>query len=146
MSIRTDPSRTSNGVEHDVELKRVAIALVVGGIAAILDTTIVRVGLHELGASLRASVGTIQWVSTADLLAMFVTIPMTSWAQSWLGGKRLWLLGLTTFLIGSVMCALAWDAGSLIAFRAVQGAGGGVMMPLMVTILMQAAHCRNWEG
>ncbi|WP_019136018.1 MDR family MFS transporter [Cellulomonas massiliensis] len=135
-----DPSTASS---IDPELKRLAAAVIVGGIAVILDTTIVSVGLHELGTALHASVGTIQWVSTAYLLAMFVTIPLSGWAQGRLGSKRLWLLGLSVFLVGSALCAAAWDATSLVAFRAVQGVGGGVLMPLMTTILMQAARGRN---
>jgi len=127
----------------DPELKRLATAIIVGAIAVILDTTIVSVGIHELGTDLGASVGTIQWVSTAYLLAMFVTIPMSGWAQGRLGSKRLWIVGLATFLLGSALCAMAWSAPSLIAFRAVQGIGGGVLMPLMTTLLMQAAHGRN---
>lgn len=140
---RSSATAAAGNAPMDPELKRLAIAIVVGAIAVILDTTIVSVGLHELGESLGASVSTIQWVSTAYLLAMFVTIPVTGWAQSRLGSKKLWLLGLTVFLVGSTLCALAWNAASLIAFRAVQGLGGGVMIPLMTTILMQAAGGRN---
>jgi EmrB/QacA subfamily drug resistance transporter len=127
----------------DPELKRLTVAIIIGAIAVILDTTIISVGIHRLGASLHASVATIQWVSSAYLLAMFVTIPLTGWAQSRLGSKGLWLLALTTFTVGSLLCSMAWDAPSLIAFRALQGAGGGVMMPLMSTVLMQAAGGRN---
>lgn len=127
----------------DPELKRIAIAVITGAIAVILDTTIVSVALHDLGRDLHASVETIQWISTAYLLAMFVSIPASGWAQSRLGAKRLWLLSLTVFFAGSVLCAAAWNVESLIAFRVVQGLGGGVMMPLMTTILMQAAHGRN---
>jgi EmrB/QacA subfamily drug resistance transporter len=135
------PSSAAPGI--DPELKRLATALIVGGIAVILDTTIVSVGLHELGTSLDAPVSTIQWISNAYLLAMFVTIPMTGWAQSRLGSKRLWIVALTTFMLGSTLCATAWSASSLIAFRAIQGLGGGVLLPLMMTILMQAARGRN---
>jgi len=127
----------------DPDLKRLATAIIVGAITVILDTTIVSVGIHELGTALDASVGTIQWVSTAYLLAMFVTIPLSGWAQGRLGSKTLWITGLSAFLLGSTLCALAWSAPSLIAFRAVQGIGGGVLMPLMTTLLMQAAHGRN---
>lgn len=127
----------------DPQLKRIAAALITGGIAVILDTTIVSVALHQLGRELGASVATIQWVSTAYLLAMFVVIPVSAWAQSRVGGKRLWLLALSLFLLGSVLCALAWDAPSLIAFRVVQGLGGGMLMPLMTTLLIQAAGGRN---
>ena len=87
------PTTTEPGI--DPQLKRLATALIAGAIAVILDTTIVSVGLHELGTSLHASVATIQWISTAYLLAMFVTIPLTGWAQSRLGSKRLWIIALT---------------------------------------------------
>lgn len=127
----------------DPELKRLAAAIITGAMAVILDTTIVSVGIDQLGRSLHTSIATIQWVSTAYLLAMFLAMPMSGWAQSRLGSKRLWLLALAVFTGGSTLCALAWNAPSLIAFRAVQGLGGGVMMPLMTTVLMQAAQGRN---
>jgi len=142
MSVDTAPAPDAS-TSIDPELKRLATAIVVGAIAVILDTTIVSVGLHELGTALHASVATIQWVSTAYLLAMFVTIPLSGWAQGRLGSKRLWIVGLSVFLLGSLLCAVAWDPTSLVAFRAVQGVGGGVLMPLMTTILMQAARGRN---
>ena len=58
----------------DPELRRIALAVVTGAVAVILDTTIVSVALHDLGRALDASVETIQWVSTAYLLAMFVPL------------------------------------------------------------------------
>ncbi|GAA2521396.1 MDR family MFS transporter [Winogradskya humida] len=124
-------------------LTRTAIAVIAGGLAVIFDTTIVSVALHDLATDLHVPLGTIQWVSTAYLLALFVTIPVAGWAQTRIGGKRLWLIALSVFLAGSVACAFAWDAASLIGFRVVQGIGGGIMLPLMSTLLMQAAHGRN---
>ena len=123
----------------DRSLKRLALALVVGAMAPLFDATIVSVALHGLAADLRTSVDTIQWVSTAYLLALGVTVPIVGWLQRRIGGKRLWLAALVVFLVGSVLCGLAWDAPSLIAFRVVQGVGGGAMMPLLTTLLMQAA-------
>ncbi|WP_134742047.1 MDR family MFS transporter [Nocardioides sp. 503] len=138
----TAPAAASDA-SLDPQLRRLVLAIIVGAVAVILDTTIVSVGIESLGRSLDAPVSTIQWIGSVYLLAMFVTIPLTGWAQGRLGSKRLWLLALTTFTVGSVLCALAWDAPSLIAFRALQGAGGGVMMPLMTTVLMQAAGGRS---
>lgn len=112
-------------------------ALIVGGVTAILDTTIVAIGLHTLTVELDAPVSTIQWVSTGYLLALALAIPFVSWAQSRFGGKLLWLFALTLFLLGSVLSAGAWNAESLIAFRVLQGLGGGVMFPLMQTLAMQ---------
>jgi len=135
------PPPTDSGL--DPQLRRIAVALVTGAVAAVLDTTIVSVALHDLGTELHASVETIQWVGTAYLLAMFASIPVAGWAQARFGGKRLWLASLGLFLAGSVLCACAWNVESLVAFRVVQGLGGGVMIPLMSTLLMQAAHGRN---
>lgn len=123
----------------DPVLVRTAVALIVGGITVIFDSTIVSVALHQLSVELHASVPTIQWVSTGYLLALGISIPLVGWLQGRLGGKRLWIAALALFLLGSVLCSFAWDAPSLIAFRVVQGLGGGAMLPLMVTILVQAA-------
>ena len=123
----------------DPTLVRTAVAIIVGGITVIFDSTIVSVALHQLTVDLHASVSTIQWVSTGYLLALGISIPLVGWLQGRLGGKRLWIAALALFLLGSVLCSFAWDAPSLIAFRVVQGLGGGAMLPLMMTILVQAA-------
>ena len=49
------------------------------------------------------------------------------------------MAALAVFLIGSIGSSLAWNVGSLIAWRVVQGAGGGIMLPLLTTLIMQAA-------
>lgn len=127
----------------DPAVVRVAVALLVGGIAVIFDSTIVAVALHELARDLDADVTLIQWVSTGYLLALGVTLPLVGWLQSRLGGKRLWMIALTVFLVGSALCATAWDAPSLIGFRVLQGIGGGAMLPLLTTMIMQAARGQN---
>ena len=114
-----------------------ALVLIAGGLAVIFDSTIVSIALRTLADDLRVPVSTIQWVSTAYLLALGVTIPVVGWAQARIGGKRLWMIGRTIFLVASVACSLAWNAQSLIVFRIVQGIGGGVMLPLMATLAIQ---------
>jgi EmrB/QacA subfamily drug resistance transporter len=122
---------------------RIVWAVLVGGLAVLFDTTIVAVALHTLAADLNVPVSTIQWVSTGYLLALAVTMPVTGWAQRAIGAKRLWMIALTLFLAGSILSSLAWNAESLIAFRAVQGVGGGVLMPLMGSIVVQTAGGKN---
>src|SRR5699024_7251817 len=107
------------------------------------DTTNVAVALHTLASDLDVSVATIQWVSTGYLLALGVTVPISGWAGRMLGGKRLWMLALALFLVGSVLSSLAWSAASLIAFRVVRGVAGGLLMPLIATLVMQAAGGRG---
>lgn len=118
------------------------MVLIVGGLAVVFDTTIVSVALRSLAVQLNTSVATIGWVSTGYLLALGVTIPLAGWAQGRFGGKPVWMFALLVFLAGSIASSLAWNAGSLISFRVVQGVGGGLMLPLMATLVMQAAGGR----
>ena len=127
------------GDKVDRQVLKIAGVLIIGAMAVIFDTTIVSVALPTLATQLHTSVATIQWVSTGYLLALGVTMPLVGWAQSRFGGKHLWLFALLVFLVGSIASSLAWNAPSLIAFRAVQGVGGGIMMTLMSTLVMQAA-------
>jgi EmrB/QacA subfamily drug resistance transporter len=127
----------------DPAVIKISLAVVAGALAVVFDTTIVSVALHTLATDLHTSVSTIQWVSTGYLLALGVTIPLVGWAQQRVGGKRLWMIALAVFLVASILCSLAWDAPSLIAFRVLQGIGGGMMLPLMSTLVMQAAHGQN---
>ncbi len=127
----------------DPAVRRTILTVLVGGLAVLFDTTIVSVALNTLATDLKVSVATIQWVSTGYLLALGVSITLTGWAHRVLGAKRLWMMALALFLIGSILSSLAWSAGSLIAFRVLQGLGGGVLMPLMSTVVMQAAGGKN---
>ncbi|WP_327145163.1 MDR family MFS transporter [Nocardia sp. NBC_01327] len=127
----------------DPALRRLTFTLIIGALAVIFDTTIMSVAINSLAGQMHASLGTIQWVSTAYLLALAATMPAVGWAQSVLGGKRLWIAALGMFFLGSLLCAAAWNVPSLIAFRVVQGIGGGIMMVLMTTLIMQAAKDRS---
>ena len=110
-----------------------------GGIAPILDTTIVNVALADLGRSLHASVATSQWAITGYLLGMGMAMPATQWLSGRFGNKRVWLWCLGVFLAGSALAGASWNISSLIVFRLVQGAAAGVMIPLLTTMLVQAA-------
>jgi EmrB/QacA subfamily drug resistance transporter len=121
------------------QVRKALLALIVGGIAAILDSTMVTLAIHTLSVDLHSDPGTIQWVTTGYLLALSVTIPLTGWAESRWGGKRVWMGALLLFVFGSVLCAIAWNAGSLIAFRVLQGFGAGMIFPLLQTLAVRAA-------
>jgi EmrB/QacA subfamily drug resistance transporter len=121
------------------ELRRLVVAIMLGAFMVALDMTMVNVALHTLARDFSASVTTIQWVATGYLLALAMTIPLAGWAIERLGARTSWVLALLVFIAGSVLCGLAWSPGSLIAFRVLQGVGGGMLMPLAQTILAQAA-------
>jgi EmrB/QacA subfamily drug resistance transporter len=130
------------GNRIDPNVMKTAGVLIVGVLAVVFDTTIVSVALHTLASRLRVPVPTIQWVTTGYLLALGITVPLSAWGMRRFGGKRLWLFSLTLFLVGSIGSSLAWDAPVLIAARVVQGVGGGLMLPVMTTLVMQAAGGR----
>lgn len=127
----------------DPAVLKLAGVLLVGVIAPLLDSTIVNIAIHTLGRELAVSVSTIQWVSTGYLLALAMAVPITGWAVERFGAKRMWLVALALFLAGSVLCGVAWNVGSLIGFRALQGAGGGLMLPIMQTMVLRASGGRR---
>jgi EmrB/QacA subfamily drug resistance transporter len=121
------------------ELRRTATLVVLGSIMSILDTTIVAVALATLGRDFHVSVTTIQWVATGYLLALAMVTPVSGWAVDRFGAKPVWMLSTALFVAGSCLCGLAWSAPSLIAFRVVQGIGGGMLLPVGQSILARAA-------
>ena len=118
---------------------RLASVVVLGTIMSILDTTIVNVAIETLGKDLGSSLSSIQWVSTGYLLALATVIPLTGWSMERFGGRRMWMISVALFLVGSTLCGLAWSTESLIVFRVLQGFGGGMIMPIGQAILAQAA-------
>ncbi|AUY53400.1 MDR family MFS transporter [Streptomyces sp. CB01881] len=113
--------------------------LALGPVLALLDTTIVNVGIDSVARDLHSSMAAVQWVSTGYLLAISLTMPLSGWAAGRFGARRTWLVSVALFVAGSALCGLAWSTGSLIAFRVLQGIGGGLIQPLGQTIMVQAA-------
>jgi EmrB/QacA subfamily drug resistance transporter len=125
--------------ESEAGLRRLSLVVAFGAIMTVLDTTIVNVAVQVLGRDLGAPISTVQWVLTGYTLALSMTIPITGWAVRRFGTRTLWIASLVVFIAGSVLCGLAWSPASLIAFRVVQGVGGGLLMPVGQTMLARAA-------
>jgi EmrB/QacA subfamily drug resistance transporter len=132
---RSTPEREPLGRE----VWLVASVVIVGVIMSILDTTIVNVALETLSRELDAPLSTIQWVSTGYLLSLALVIPLTGWLSERYGAKRIWMISVALFGIGSALCGAAWSAESLIVFRILQGLGGGMIMPIGMALLAQTA-------
>ncbi|MDQ2848956.1 MAG: DHA2 family efflux MFS transporter permease subunit [Actinomycetota bacterium] len=123
----------------DGAVLKIAGVVVLGSIMSILDITVVGVAQNQFQSQWSATPSTVAWTMTAYTLALATVIPATGWAADRFGTKRLYMLSILLFVLGSVLCATAWDIGPLIAFRAIQGLGGGMLMPLGMTILTRAA-------
>jgi EmrB/QacA subfamily drug resistance transporter len=113
----------------------VFICTVFGTFMIFLDSTIVNIALPKITAVFGVSVSEAQLVITGYLLAAAVVMPAAGYFGDTLGTKRLFLLTLTMFTVGSALCAIAWNDPSLVIFRVAQGLGGGMMMPLATTML-----------
>jgi EmrB/QacA subfamily drug resistance transporter len=124
-------------------LRRIGLVTVLGSVMSVLDTMVVNVALDSLSRELHTDIETIQWVVTSYLLALAATVPISAWAARRIGVKRLYLLSLLIFTIGSALCGVAWSAGSLIAFRVLQGVGGGMIVPVGQMIVVRAAGKEN---
>jgi EmrB/QacA subfamily drug resistance transporter len=135
------PAPASPRIEPHV--MRVAIVVILGIIMSVLDTTIVNVALHDLSSDLNTSLSGIQWVITGYLLSLAAVIPITGWAVRRYSARRLYLIALVVFTAGSAMCGLAQTSQELIAFRVLQGVGGGMLTPIGQMILVKAAGPRN---
>ncbi|MFI5010156.1 MAG: DHA2 family efflux MFS transporter permease subunit [Solirubrobacterales bacterium] len=117
----------------------VAGVVILGMIMSILDTTIVNVALHTLGHDLHSPIAQIQWVITGYLLALAAVIPVTGWAARRFGARQVYLCSLVLFTVGSALCAVSNSTTSLVLCRVLQGAGGGMIMPVAQLIMAQVA-------
>jgi EmrB/QacA subfamily drug resistance transporter len=123
----------------DGTVLKIAGVIVLGAIMSILDVTVVSVALPKFQAEFNASYAQVAWTMTAYTLALATVIPVTGWAADRFGTKRLYMAALALFTIGSALCATADTIGELIGFRVLQGLGGGMLMPLGMTIMTRAA-------
>ncbi|TDD71618.1 DHA2 family efflux MFS transporter permease subunit [Jiangella aurantiaca] len=139
MSAPAGPPDTGSDDKLDRGVLMVAGVVVLGAIMSILDVTVVSIALPTFQSEFNASVATVAWTMTAYTLALAAVIPITGWAADRFGTKRLYLTSLVLFVLGSVLCAFAWDIGPLIGARVLQGLGGGMLMPLGMTIMTRAA-------
>jgi EmrB/QacA subfamily drug resistance transporter len=113
--------------------------VLLGVIMTILDTTIMNVAVTPLAREFHTTTSTMQWVITGYLLALSTAIPLTGWAMGRFGTKTVWLTSLVLFAAGSALSAAAWSVPSLIVCRALQGLGGGLLMPAGQAMIARAA-------
>ena len=134
----TTPEHSRSGI-RDRALILTSAVVILGAFMTILDSTIVNVAIDTLSRDFHADLTTIQWVSTGYLLALATVIPLTGWAADRFGTKRLFLISIFLFVLGSALTGTAQNVDQLILYRVLQGLGGGMVMPTGMTILTRAA-------
>ena len=141
----TAPAAIEYPEKIDAAVLKVAGVVVLGAIMSILDITVVNVALPTFQSIFASGPGqlvaysTVAWTVTAYTLALATVIPLTGWAADRFGTKRLYMVAVVLFTAGSALCAAANSIEMLIGFRVLQGLGGGMLMPLGMTIMTKAA-------
>src|SRR2546423_3953650 len=116
----------------------VGVVFVFGLFMDLLDMTITNVALPTLKSEFSTSTTTVEWVVTGYLLSLAVFIPVSGWAGDRFGTKRVFMFALAVFTTASLLCATAWNIEALIAFRVLQGVGGGMLSPVAFAALWRA--------
>ncbi|MHB8647184.1 MAG: MDR family MFS transporter [Thermomicrobiales bacterium] len=123
----------------------VALTAALALFMAVLDSTIVNVALVSMERDFKTNINSVQWIVTGYILAQAAVIPVTGYFGNRFGIKRVFMLALTLFTIGSLLCGLSPHLATgpaglnlLIIFRVIQGIGGGMLFPLGSTIAFAA--------
>src|SRR3954453_11747462 len=135
----TDQATAAPPGKLDAVVLKIAGVVVLGAILSIVDITVVSVALPTFQSEFDATYAEVAWTMTGYTLALATVIPLSGWAADRLGTKRLYMLALLLFTLGSVLCATAGSIEQLVGFRVLQGLGGGMLMPLGMTIMTRAA-------
>lgn len=119
-----------------IAYKWIALGVVIlGAFMSILSSSLINVAIPKMMIVFSASTDQIQWVLTGYILAMGMVIPVTGYLSDLLGTKCLYILALIIFTLGSALCGMAWSINSIIGFRVVQALGGGILMPVSMSII-----------
>jgi EmrB/QacA subfamily drug resistance transporter len=113
------------------------LVIALGLLMAILDSTIVSVVLPQIAAAFHTTEQTITWVATGYFLANAAIIPVVGYISDRIGAKTVFLIALALFTVGSALCAFAPNEQALIAFRVLQGIGGGALLPVAMAIIFR---------
>ncbi len=127
----------------DAGLLRVSGVCILATVMAIVDVTVVSVAQRTFINQFASSQAVVAWTMTGYTLALATVIPVTGWAADRFGTKRLFMGSVLAFALGSLLCALAANIVQLIAFRVIQGIGGGMLLPLGFMILTREAGPRR---
>src|SRR5512142_1877876 len=127
MRVKSVTNSQSRGLEQKW---KILISVMFGIFMIILDSTVVNVAFTTLRREFGATLADAQWVLSIYVLSLGVTTPVSGYLADRFGIKRMYLLGISIFVVGSFLCGLAPSLGWLILARALQGFGGGIAQPL----------------
>jgi DHA2 family multidrug resistance protein len=116
----------------------IATGVILAAVMELIDSSIVNVAFSRMASNLGATIDEITWVAVGYILAAVIVLPMTGWLGARFGRKRYFLTSVALFTIASIFCGLATSLGSLVAWRIVQGLGGGALISTSQAILFES--------
>ena len=123
--------------EEKIEQWLALFVVIIGTFMSILDSSIVNIAIPKMMAVFGVSLDDVKWILTAYTLALGAIIPLTGFLADVFGNKRIYIFALATFTIGSLLCGFAWSNTTMIVFRVIQAIGGGMIMPIGMSIIYQ---------
>ncbi len=116
----------------------IAIAVTLASVLELIDTSIVNVALPDMMGNLGATLDEIAWVSTGYIIANVIVIPMSGWLSAYFGRRKYLAGSIMLFVVASFLCGAAHTLVELVAFRIVQGVGGGALLSTAQATLFEA--------
>jgi EmrB/QacA subfamily drug resistance transporter len=117
---------------------KVLSTVIFGIFMVILDTTVVNVAFQTLRQDFGGSLSEAQWIISIYVMALGISTPLSGYLSHRFGAKKIYLGGLGLFAVGSLLCGLSPSLSMLVVFRAIQGIGGGIALPLGSALLLQS--------
>lgn len=130
-------SSASPAVSGSTHRWLITLTVMTGTIMSSLDSSIVNVALPYMQGNFGASVSEIAWVATAYILANVITMPIIAMISARFGRKNFYMFSVILFVASSMLCGLAWNLPSMVAFRILQGIGGGALIPIAQAVLRE---------
>jgi MFS transporter, DHA2 family, multidrug resistance protein len=119
-------------------LAMITLTVMLGLIMAIIDASIVNVALNDMAGNLGSSVDEIGWVATGYILANVVVMPLNGWLTARFGRRNFYAACVVIFTLASLLCGTATNVWQLVAYRVIQGLGGGALQPTAQAILFES--------
>lgn len=111
------------------------LVIVLGTFTAVLSSSLINIAIPKMQSFFGVTLSDITWVLTAYTLAMGAIVPLSGFLSETIGTKKLYIISLGMFTLGSVLCGMAWSNNAMIVFRIIQAMGGGLMQPVGMTII-----------
>lgn len=114
----------------------IAMVAMIAAFIAVLDVSIVNVALPSIRSSIGATLQDTSWIATGYMVSNVIVIPMTGFFQRKFGYRTYFAASVVMFTLASLLCATAWDLPSIVIFRALQGMGGGALIPTASSVML----------